>query len=56
MIKSRTIEELEDNLRKVYTSGSGVEFSHITVLEEKEWLYDNYEAIMLGDVPTEKKI
>jgi 2-oxoglutarate dehydrogenase complex dehydrogenase (E1) component-like enzyme len=33
---------LENNLKKVYLANTGVEFAHITVLEEKEWVYENY--------------
>ena len=49
------VEQLEENLKKIYTGSSGVEFEHISDLKEKNWLYYNYErnlAIKLS--PSEK--
>jgi 2-oxoglutarate dehydrogenase complex dehydrogenase (E1) component-like enzyme len=51
----KNVDQLENALKKIYTSNVGVEFSHITNTEEADWLYRNYERSMLENLaPSEK--
>jgi 2-oxoglutarate dehydrogenase complex dehydrogenase (E1) component-like enzyme len=39
----KSVEELENQLKHLYTNGVGVEFEHVSDPIEKRWLYTNYE-------------
>ncbi|CAI2382475.1 unnamed protein product [Moneuplotes crassus] len=51
-----TAEELKKHLEYLYTSNVGVEFSHVESEEEKIWLYQNYEEIMLEPISKAEKM
>lgn len=56
ILASRNIEELEKNLIRTYLNTTAVEFSHVGNMEEEEWLYQNYEKYMLGNLEPEKRV
>mmetsp|Transcript_16854 Transcript_16854/g.14755 ORF Transcript_16854/g.14755 Transcript_16854/m.14755 type:complete len:106 (-) Transcript_16854:1551-1868(-) len=42
----KSVEELENTLKKIYLGPVGVEFDHIDNAEEREWLYNHFEELM----------
>lgn len=53
---SQNIEQLEELLKELYLGSTGVEFEHVNSIEEKTWLYDNYERIKLEAIADDLKI
>lgn len=51
-----TIGDLKEHLDKIYSNSVGVEFSHISSEEEKIWLHNNFEKIMLEPVSKAEKM
>lgn len=43
-------------MEKVYSSTVGVEFDHVMINEEKEWLYYNFEKYMMTELSTSEKV
>lgn len=53
--KSNTLEELHQNLKKVYLNTVGIEFDHVTNSEERLWLYNNFERHMTQELSKSEK-
>ena len=53
---SQNIEQLEELLKELYLGSTGVEFEQVNSIEEKTWLYDNYERIKLEAIADDLKI
>lgn len=50
-----TLTDLDEYLKKIYSSSVGVEFEHVHCEDERLWLYENYERAMLEPLTNQEK-
>lgn len=51
-----SVDQLETQLKNIYTNTVGVEFEHLSDLKEKNWLYYNFEKHLTTNLTNSEKL
>lgn len=51
-----TLREIQERLKSIYSNKIGVEFMHISDMEERQWIMREFERIADEEVPRERKL